>query len=86
MLVTHGFLRSLAKLELEESAVGRFAADGGPPAPAAGEGTERWDEQDAADSGTPALPVTVGDTPWGVVGGLAAVVAAGALLAVLRRR
>jgi len=26
VLVTHGFLRSLAKLELEESAVGRFAA------------------------------------------------------------
>jgi hypothetical protein len=25
VLVTHGFLRSLAKLELEESAVGRFA-------------------------------------------------------------
>ena len=25
MLVTHGFLRSLARLELEESAVGRFA-------------------------------------------------------------
>ena len=28
VLVTHGFLRSLARLELEESAVGRFAADG----------------------------------------------------------
>ena len=28
VLVTHGFLRSLAKLELEESAVGRFAPDG----------------------------------------------------------
>jgi hypothetical protein len=25
VLVTHGFLRSLARLELEESAVGRFA-------------------------------------------------------------
>jgi len=34
VLVTHGFLRSLTKLELEESAVGRFEApDGdGPPA------------------------------------------------------
>ena len=32
VLVTHGFLRSLAKLELEESAVGRFAPDGGGPA------------------------------------------------------
>jgi hypothetical protein len=32
VLVTHGFLRSLAKLELEESAVGRFAQpDGAPP-------------------------------------------------------
>ena len=28
VLVTHGFLRSLAKLELEESAVGRFATGG----------------------------------------------------------
>ena len=28
VLVTHGFLRSLARLELEESAVGRFAAYG----------------------------------------------------------
>ena len=28
VLVTHGFLRSLAKLELEESAVGRFAVPG----------------------------------------------------------
>ena len=28
VLVTHGFLRSLARLELEESAVGRFAEDG----------------------------------------------------------
>jgi hypothetical protein len=32
VLVTHGFLRSLSKLELEESAVGRFAAPGQPPA------------------------------------------------------
>jgi len=29
VLVTHGFLRSLARLELEKSAVGRFADDGG---------------------------------------------------------
>jgi hypothetical protein len=28
VLVTHGFLRSLAKLQLEESAVGRFSEDG----------------------------------------------------------
>jgi hypothetical protein len=32
VFVTHGFLRSLAKLELEESAVGRFADAGGPVA------------------------------------------------------
>ena len=30
VIVTHGFLRSLAKLELEESAVGRFAGRQGP--------------------------------------------------------
>ena len=35
VLVTHGFLRSLARLELEESAVGRFAE------PAAGPGRQR---------------------------------------------
>ena len=33
VLVTHGFLRSLAKLELEESAVGRFAPPGQAPPP-----------------------------------------------------
>ena len=64
VLVTHGFLRSLANLELEKSAVGRFAvpeegarasADGGGP-------------QESAD-------VTVGDTPWPLVGGLAALAA-----------
>ena len=32
VLVTHGFLRSLAKRELEESPVGRFAVPGQPPA------------------------------------------------------
>jgi hypothetical protein len=31
VLVTHGFLRSLARLELEESAVGRFARNGERP-------------------------------------------------------
>ncbi|MGO9247283.1 MAG: hypothetical protein ACLQQB_02205 [Solirubrobacteraceae bacterium] len=30
VLVTHGFLRSLARLDLAESRVGRFAAPGGP--------------------------------------------------------
>ena len=37
VLVTHGFLRSLARLELEESAVGRFAQGDGGPHPTAGE-------------------------------------------------
>ena len=57
VLVTHGFLRSLARLELEESAVGRFAPpkDGAGPAPHAGE-----------------PPVNVGDTPWLAWGGIAA--------------
>jgi hypothetical protein len=55
VLVTHGFLRSLAKLELEESAVGRF---------------------DPRADGLEEKPVTVGDTPWPLVGAL---VATGAL-------
>jgi hypothetical protein len=61
VLVTHGFLRSLANLELEQSAVGRFEPPGAP----------REDK-----------PVTVGDTPWPLVGALAATAAvAFALLA-----
>jgi hypothetical protein len=70
ILVTHGFLRSLARLELEESAVGRFRApaeDGAAPA--------RIDER----------PVNVGDTPWAVVAALAAGVAAGLALVARRR-
>jgi MYXO-CTERM domain-containing protein len=60
--VTHGFLRSLANLELEKSVIGRFAPhDGGPREES----------------------VTVGDTPWPVVGGLLAVAAAA--LALIRR-
>jgi hypothetical protein len=66
VLVTHGFLRSLARLELEESAVGRFA----PP----------------RDGDPPAQPVNVGDTPWPVVGPLAAVVALVSALLWRRRR
>jgi hypothetical protein len=68
VLVTHAFLRSLARRELEESAVGRFAepqAQAQPP----GDRRER--------------PVTVGDTPWPVVAGLA-VAAAAALALVIR--
>jgi hypothetical protein len=58
VLVTHGFLRSLARRELETSAVGRFEPNGKPPE-----------------------AVNVGETPWPVVGALAAgFVAAVALL------
>jgi hypothetical protein len=68
VLVTHGFLRSLARRELEESAVGRFAeperTDGGVRRPAA------------------AQPVSVGDTPWPVVAALATAFAAATLAAV----
>ncbi len=43
VLVTHGFLRSLAKLELEESAVGRFAPpDGAPPQKDVNVGDTPW--------------------------------------------
>lgn len=68
VLVTHGFLRSLARLDLEESAVGRFALPS-----ANGNGNE------------PSLPPedqTVGDTPWKVVGALAAGVLLGMALAI----
>ncbi len=74
VLVTHGFLRSLARLELEESAVGRFAVvePGGDGAGA----------PETVDRGESASEVTVGDTPWAVVAGLAVAGAvAGALAA-----
>jgi hypothetical protein len=71
VLVTHGFLRSLARLELEESAVGRFAL----PATANGDGQPERRHQE---------PVTVGDTPWALVITLA--VCAGAAGALLARR
>jgi hypothetical protein len=65
VIVTKGFLKRLERLELEESAVGRFAA----PEPAGvtvgtstnGDGPEREAED-----------VTVGSTPWAVVAALAA--------------
>jgi hypothetical protein len=68
VLVTHGFLRSLARLELEQSAVGRFAepADG-TPAPRAGE-----------------PPVNVGDTPWLAWAGIAAAMSVAASWLYLR--
>ncbi|MGI8781240.1 MAG: hypothetical protein ACR2L8_13960 [Solirubrobacteraceae bacterium] len=73
VLVTHGFLRSLAKLDLEESAVGRFAV----PESGARAGADGGGPQESAD-------VTVGDTPWPLVGALAA--GAALVLALLVRR
>jgi hypothetical protein len=73
VLVTHGFLRSLAKLELEESAVGRFAALDG-------------DLTRTDDRGESSQEVTVGDTPWPVVAGLAAAALAVALSVALREK
>jgi hypothetical protein len=83
VLVTHGFLRSLARLELEPSAVGRFALEAA-VAPGADEGSERWSEAETTRLARPGGEVTVGDTPWGVVGVLAAV-AVGALAVRARR-
>ncbi|MGH2968512.1 MAG: hypothetical protein ACRDK0_05545 [Solirubrobacteraceae bacterium] len=56
VLVTHGFLLSLARLDLEESAVGRFA--------------EPEDDTPAPHAGEP--PINVGDTPWLAWAGIAA--------------
>jgi hypothetical protein len=69
VLVTHGFLRSLARLELEESAVGRFAL------PQEANGDQPAEPRHEA--------VTVGDTPWPLVAALA--VSAGAAAALLAR-
>jgi hypothetical protein len=65
VLVTHGFLRSLARRELEHSAVKRF---------------------DPAGNG--GSPVNVGETPWAVVAGLAALFVAAMVAAyrLARRR
>ncbi len=62
VLVTHGFLRSLARLQLEESAVGRFAD---------GQAQEGHGTHGRAET------VTVGETPWATVGALAAGAALG---------
>jgi hypothetical protein len=93
VLVTHGFLRSLARLELEESAVGRFAVV--EPGEGAGATPEPGTESASPQSGRPATvdrgesqeEVTVGDTPWTVVAGLVvAGLAVSALLAARSRR
>jgi len=75
VLVTHGFLRSLAKLQLEESAVGRFAT----VEDVNGIGTVAAPHGDDAE-------ITVGDTPWPAIAALAGGVALAVLLAVRRRR
>lgn len=77
VLVTHGFLRSLAKLELEESAVGRFAVVGSPVSPEPGRTEDRGESTEE---------VTVGDTPWPVVGGLAVAVLAIGISVALREK
>lgn len=76
VLVTHGFLRSLARLELEKSPVGRFDDAGPDPV----EGAPR--------SAGPAEDLLVGETPWGVVAVAAAAAAVLGLLvgAALRSR
>jgi hypothetical protein len=80
VLVTHGFLRSLARLELEESATGRFAAYG-PQLGAGTMGTTNGSAHAAAVAAEAAEPVTVGDTPWRVIAALAVVcLATGAAL------
>jgi hypothetical protein len=69
VLVTHAFLRSLARRELEESAVGHFVVrrpGAAPPAP-----------------GVDPRPRTVDAAPWGLLAALAAV--AGIVLALRRR-
>jgi len=75
VLVTHGFLRSLAKLELEESAVGRFA-------------TVRDVEgiREVAAPHEDNAEITVGDTPWPAIGALTAGAVVAAVLLARRRR
>ena len=73
VIVTHGFLKRLARLELEESAVGRFAE---PALATNGNGSK---PQAAEDT-------TVGETPWPAVGALVAAAVAGFLAALAFRR
>jgi hypothetical protein len=75
VLVTHGFLRSLTRLELEESAVGHFAE---PPRADVAIHPGSTEARDAE-------AVNVGDTPWAVVGALAGAVAVVVVLALRRR-
>lgn len=67
VIVTHGFLKSLARLELEESAIGRFASFG-PAVSTSGNGQSAAPARDE---------VTVGDTPWGAWATIGAAAAIG---------
>jgi len=75
VLVTHGFLRSLAKLELEESAVGRYATVADVEGMAAAAASHEGDAE-----------ITIGDTPWPAIGALTAGAAVAAVLLARRRR
>lgn len=77
VLVTHGFLRSLARLQLEESAVGRFDTA---PAPVRATTVNGRHAGGAAGE-----DVTVGETPWGAVAVVGVAAATGLLLAVALR-
>jgi hypothetical protein len=75
VLVTHGFLRSLARLELEESAVGRFAT----VEDVEGMGQVAAPHEDDTE-------ITVGDTLWPTIGALTAGAVVAAVLVTRRRR
>jgi len=73
VIVTHGFLKRLARMELEESAVGRFAE----PSPidriaVNGTAVNGSANGHGPETAEPAEDITVGSTPWGVVAALAA--------------
>ena len=84
VLITHGFLRSLADLELEESAVGRFAAYGPQLGPAMAGSTNG--NTHALTETAPGETVTVGETRWRAVAALAATSLAGAAAVLVLRQ
>lgn len=87
VLVTHGFLRSLAKLELEPSAVGRFenVRDAEAAADLSG-ATEPPGTRAVSSPAAGEEEINVGDTPWLLVGGLAAASVAVVVAVILRAR
>jgi hypothetical protein len=87
VMVTHGFLRSLGKLQLEESAVGRFARDGPDAPPGNGARPGRPVRDELPGPGRGRLPATLRGMPWALAGGVAAVaVLIGVAVAVALRR